>query len=384
MAKFNRSLTSITPRAPGEQNFVDIQRDHTLDANKDKLANNGDDGMSGTSASKSVKVFDRAKFHFGKDMKASIADYDKRSSKGHATSIGDNMNDTNESVHVRSFKRTLGKKRFFIDEHPKGTEVKKEGTIDEAYRKDQLGGIEIYHSMNMGKKMDKQMWGNDDPTDPDRTGEISFHHAMRAWAARQRVHGSHIHDTDDFKRISKFSKEMQARGREQAQRDKSKAKNTFKEDFIGMLRNEKWGNDYETPKSKRGMWDGWSLDQLHHAAKTATGKRAKEIDFAIRAKTGWGKVGEGVVLDHPAKNKLSPSKRFALTKQNQQANRQADFSRRMGYEFPKPKVVENETLPWLKTIAEKKLSENCIQTSDKDFLAEKVVHVKAIVLRGKK
>jgi hypothetical protein len=375
MAKFNRSLTSITPRAPAEQNFVDIHRDHTLDANKDKLANNGDNGINGPSASKSVKVFDRAKFHFGNDMKASIADYDERSNKKHPTSIGNNMNDTNESVHVRSFKRTLGKKRFFIDEHPKGPEVKKEGTIGEAYRKDQLGGLEIYHSMNMGKKMDQQMWGNDDPTDPDRTGEISFHHAMRAWAARQRVHGSHLHDTDDFKRLSKFSKEMQKRGRQKA---------AFKENFIAMLRNEEWSDDYETPKSKRGMWDGWSLEQLHHAAKSATGKRAKEIDFAIRAKTGWGKVGEGVVLDHPAKNKLSPSKRFALTKTNQQANRQADFSRRMGYEFPKPKVVENDTLPWLKSIAEKKLSENRIQTSDKDFLAEKVAHVKAIVLRGKK
>jgi hypothetical protein len=364
MANTNPSLTSMTPKPAGERNFVNIHRDTTVDVNADKLANNGNDGMSGKSASKSVKVFNRKKFHMGNDMAQSIAGYDPKASQ-------------NEAVHVRSFKRTLGKKRAFIDEKPVTKKHVKEN-VNEALGskvgKKDLGGLEIMHTMNMGKKMDQQMWGKDSPTDPDRTGEISFHSAMRAWAARQRVNMGHIHDSNDMKGLSKFSKEMQKRGREKA---------AFKEGFIDFLRNEKWDSDYETPKSKKGMWDGYSLEDLHKAHKTATGKRAKEIDFAIRAKTGWGKVGEGVVLDHPAKQKLSPSKRFALHNKNKQANRQADFSRRMGYEFPKPKAVgENETLPWLSTIAEKKaLSEKCIQISDKDFLAEKVAFVKKLITR---
>jgi hypothetical protein len=364
MAKTNPSLTSITPKPAGERNFVNIHRDTTDDVNADKLANNGNDGMSGKSASKSVKVFNRKKFHFGNDEAQSIAGYDPKASK-------------NESVHIRSFKRTLGKKRAFIDEKPVSKKHVKEELVAEMTRKDQLGGIEIHHTKKMGQKMDQQMWGKDDPTDPDRTGEISFHSAMRAWAARQRVNMGHLHDTNDMKGLSKFSKEMQKRGREKA---------AFKEGFIDFLRNEKWDSDYETPKSKKGMWDGYSLEDLHKAHKTATGKRAKEIDFAIRAKTGWGKVGEGVVLDHPAKNKLSPSKRYALHNKNKGAERLNDFSRRQGYEFPKPKAVgENETLPWLSTIAEKKaLSEKCIQVSDKDFLAEKIAFVKSIVLKGKK
>lgn len=59
---------------------------------------------------------------------------------------------------------------------------------------------------------------------------------------------------------------------------------------------EKWKTDYETPESKRGMWDGWSLDKLkkrrdelhakpdHTEAET---KELEEINFAIRAKRGW-------------------------------------------------------------------------------------------------
>ena len=368
MAKSNPSLTSISPPSPADRNFINISRDSTVTPTVKDLANKGDDGMTGKSASKSVKVFPRKKFHFGNDMAQSIAGYDPRASQ-------------NEAVHVRSFKRTLGKKRAFIDEKPVAKKHVKEELIEalgSKVGKKDLGGLEIYHTMNMGKKMDQQMWGKDDPTDPDRTGEISFHHAMRAWAARQRVNSDHIHDTSDFKRHAKFSKEMQKRGREKA---------AFKEGFIDFLRNEKWDSDYETPKSKKGMWDGYSLEDLHKAHKTATGKRAKEIDFAIRAKTGWGKVGEGVVLDHPAKNRLSPSKRFALQNKNKGAERLNDFSRRMGYEFPKPKAVgESETLPWLRTIAEKKaaLSENRIQISDKDYLAEKVAFVKSLVLKGKK
>ncbi len=53
---------------------------------------------------------------------------------------------------------------------------------------------------------------------------------------------------------------------------------------------EAWADKDETPKDKKGMWDGYSLEDLHKARKDASGTRLKEIDFAIRAKTGWGKV----------------------------------------------------------------------------------------------
>jgi hypothetical protein len=363
MAKSNPSLTSMTPHAPGERNFVNIHRDNVLDADKDKLVNKGDDGISGKSASAKVKVFDRKKFHFGNDEDASIAGYDPKAHK-----IG-------EAVHIRSTKRTLGKKRAFIDEVPKSKKPHVKEELTEAMRKDQLDSAEEFHTKKMHKKMDQQMWGKDDPNDPDRTGEISFHSAMRAWAARQRVDGSHIHDTNDMKRLSKFSKEMQKRGREKA---------AFKENFIGMLRSEAWSSDYETPKSKRGMFKGHSLSSLEAEDKHVSGKKKQQVDFAIRAKTGWGKVKEGEVIDMTKNPKFKQKKPLSdLNRMNLKPQAQTDFSRRMGYEFPKPKAVaENDTLPWLRTIADKKaaLSENCIQTSDKDFLTEKVAFVKKTIL----
>jgi hypothetical protein len=62
---------------------------------------------------------------------------------------------------------------------------------------------------------------------------------------------------------------------------------------------EKWKRDYETPKSKRGMWDGWSKARLEKRrdalrAKTehtdAETKELEEINFALRAKNDWGKA----------------------------------------------------------------------------------------------
>lgn len=50
---------------------------------------------------------------------------------------------------------------------------------------------------------------------------------------------------------------------------------------------EKWDNDYETPKSKRGMWDGDNVEDLEKMKKKASGTRLKQIDFAIRAKRHW-------------------------------------------------------------------------------------------------
>ena len=52
---------------------------------------------------------------------------------------------------------------------------------------------------------------------------------------------------------------------------------------------DKSGENATNPK-KKGMWDGYSLEDLHKARKSASGTRLKEIDFAIRSKTNWGKV----------------------------------------------------------------------------------------------
>lgn len=62
---------------------------------------------------------------------------------------------------------------------------------------------------------------------------------------------------------------------------------------------EAWDNDYETPESKKGMWDGWSKERLEKRRNTLRDKEErtdaestelKQINFALRAKSGWGKV----------------------------------------------------------------------------------------------
>lgn len=65
---------------------------------------------------------------------------------------------------------------------------------------------------------------------------------------------------------------------------------------------EAWDAEMETPESKKGMFDGWTLKELeaertklkskkdHTKAETTMLRR---INFAIRAKRGWGKVEEG-------------------------------------------------------------------------------------------
>ena len=73
--------------------------------------------------------------------------------------------------------------------------------------------------------------------------------------------------------------------------------------FSGFLSaiEEKWGTDYETPEKKRGMWDGYSKADLEaersklkssgpHDADSAKATRLKQVNFALRAKSGWGKV----------------------------------------------------------------------------------------------
>jgi len=53
---------------------------------------------------------------------------------------------------------------------------------------------------------------------------------------------------------------------------------------------EAWDNEAKIDPAKKGMWDGWSKEELEKARTTASGKRLKEINFALRAKSGWGKV----------------------------------------------------------------------------------------------
>ena len=62
---------------------------------------------------------------------------------------------------------------------------------------------------------------------------------------------------------------------------------------------EKWNTDYETPKSEKGKYKGKTLEQLHALRDKLSDKKDKtkkdtdtlrELNFAIRAKTGWGKV----------------------------------------------------------------------------------------------
>jgi hypothetical protein len=54
---------------------------------------------------------------------------------------------------------------------------------------------------------------------------------------------------------------------------------------------EKWGVDDAVNPREKGKYAGWSLSQLR-AALNKPGADKKELNFAIRAKTGWGKVKE--------------------------------------------------------------------------------------------
>ncbi len=64
--------------------------------------------------------------------------------------------------------------------------------------------------------------------------------------------------------------------------------------------NEEWSTEYEVPASKKGMFDGYSLaelkGELSKLTKTGPHKKGspeytkeKELEFAIRAKSGWTK-----------------------------------------------------------------------------------------------
>lgn len=64
---------------------------------------------------------------------------------------------------------------------------------------------------------------------------------------------------------------------------------------------EKWDSDYETPDSKKGMWDGCSKGDLEKKRSALRNKdersdaestKLKQINFALRAKSDWGDVPE--------------------------------------------------------------------------------------------
>jgi hypothetical protein len=71
---------------------------------------------------------------------------------------------------------------------------------------------------------------------------------------------------------------------------------------------EKWKKDGEMDKSERGKYKGKSLDELKsmlakvkesgpHKEGTPAYEKQNELEFAIRAKSGWGKVKEDEEVD---------------------------------------------------------------------------------------
>lgn len=86
-------------------------------------------------------------------------------------------------------------------------------------------------------------------------------------------------------------------------KDIEKSKKDVEEESKTMLRlrdilGEKWAHEYHTPESKKGMWDGWTKAELEaelsklkktgpHAKGSSEYTKEKEINFALRAKSGW-------------------------------------------------------------------------------------------------
>lgn len=66
---------------------------------------------------------------------------------------------------------------------------------------------------------------------------------------------------------------------------------------------EKWGVATKVPEKEKGKYKGWTLAELRRSYNALKKKgpfkkgstelgRLRELAFAIRAKTGWGKVKE--------------------------------------------------------------------------------------------
>ena len=75
------------------------------------------------------------------------------------------------------------------------------------------------------------------------------------------------------------------------------------EEFAQYDLEEKWGKPTKVAQSERGKYKGRSLEDLRksyralkasgpHPRGSAEYGRMRELAFAIRAKTGWGGVGE--------------------------------------------------------------------------------------------
>lgn len=88
--------------------------------------------------------------------------------------------------------------------------------------------------------------------------------------------------------------------KEKAEKHTTKVDNIKKKNI-----KEEWDTDYETPKSKRGMWDGWTIGELKSELKSLMDKKTRtdaedtkvrQIEFAIRAKQKdkWGKISENI------------------------------------------------------------------------------------------
>ena len=71
-------------------------------------------------------------------------------------------------------------------------------------------------------------------------------------------------------------------------------------DYINIV--EKWGTPTKVAPSERGKYKGRSIEDLRsslaalkksgpHKKGSAEYGRMRELQFAIRAKSGWGKVG---------------------------------------------------------------------------------------------
>jgi len=75
----------------------------------------------------------------------------------------------------------------------------------------------------------------------------------------------------------------------------------------GWMKKAKWDTETETPESEKGKWKGYSKKELtsklnkakeRNDKKREKGEKAdpkdteliRELQFALRAKTGWGKV----------------------------------------------------------------------------------------------
>lgn len=99
---------------------------------------------------------------------------------------------------------------------------------------------------------------------------------------------------------------------------------------------EKWAGKHPTNPSKEGMFKGRSLESLRkerNALKKkknhtkAESTKLRELNYAIRSKTGWGKVGESTVNEKwEGEHKLNPKKK-GMFKGRDKASLQAEYNK---------------------------------------------------------